>query len=75
MNGLAGIKRNVEKRLVNTMSAYVVGAVPPYSELLGGKLITALIGANNVGQMFEKRYGNDTGNHQREAKKCQIDRW
>ena len=49
------------ERLVNTMSAYVVGAVPPYSELLGGKLITALIGANNVGQMFEKRYGNDTG--------------
>ena len=31
------------ERLVNLMDAYVVGAVPPYAELLGGKLVASLI--------------------------------
>lgn len=48
-------------RLVNTMSAYVVGAVPPYSDLLGGKLVTSLICAREVGDLFAKRYENTVG--------------
>jgi hypothetical protein len=31
------------ERLVNIMDAYVLGAVPPYNMLLGGKLVAALI--------------------------------
>ena len=49
------------KRLVHTMSAYVVGAVRPYSDLLGGKLVTSLIASREVGEMFEERYGHTTG--------------
>ena len=49
------------ERLVHTMSAYVVGAVRPYSDLLGGKLITSLIASREVGGMFEERYGNTAG--------------
>jgi hypothetical protein len=36
-------------RLVNVMDAFVVGAVPPYSYLLGGKLVFSLIGSAEVG--------------------------
>jgi len=31
------------ERLVNVMDAYVLGALPPYNQLLGGKLISCLI--------------------------------
>ena len=43
------------------MDAYVVGSVPPYADLLGGKLVTSLIASKEVADEFEKRYGNSTG--------------
>ena len=49
------------ERLVNVMDAYVVGAVPPYSMLLGGKLVTSLIASEEVGEIFEERYGDRKG--------------
>ena len=49
------------ERLVNVMDAYVVGALPPYADLLGGKLVTSLIGSNEVAHAFENRYGNLAG--------------
>lgn len=49
------------ERLVNLMDAYVVGAVPPYSDLLGGKLVTSLIASNEVGRKFQERYGGREG--------------
>ena len=49
------------ERLVNVMDAYVVGAVPPYSMLLGGKLVTSLMASKEVGEIFEERYGNRKG--------------
>ena len=49
------------ERLVNVMDAYVVGAVPPYSTLLGGKLVTSLMASKEVGEIFEERYGNRRG--------------
>jgi hypothetical protein len=36
-------------RLIHMMDAYVVGAVPPYSQLIGGKLIAALMGSRERG--------------------------
>ena len=47
--------------LVHVMDAYVVGAVPPYSQLLGGKLITSLIGSSEVANVFKRRYAESTG--------------
>lgn len=49
------------ERLVNVMDAYVVGAVPPYSTLLGGKLVTSLMASKEVGEIFEERYGYRKG--------------
>lgn len=48
-------------RLVHVMDAYVVGAVPPYNQLLGGKLVASLIGSAEVSQAFAERYGQTTG--------------
>lgn len=36
------------RRLVHVMDAYVVGALPPYSLLIGGKLVAALMGSAEV---------------------------
>jgi hypothetical protein len=48
-------------RLVNVMDAFVVGAVPPYSLLLGGKLVFSLIASAEVGATFASRYSGSTG--------------
>ena len=44
------------KRLSAVMSAYVIGSIPPYSQLLGGKLVTALISSREVSTAFKWRY-------------------
>ena len=49
------------ERLVHLMDAYVVGAVPPYNEILGGKLVASLIGSAEVSQAFSRKYGNVKG--------------
>ncbi|WP_321839412.1 Druantia anti-phage system protein DruA [Burkholderia cepacia] len=48
-------------RLVNLMDAYVLGAVPPYNMLLGGKMIACLIRSTDVYRDFQKYYGNAKG--------------
>ena len=49
------------EKLVNLMDAYAVGAVPPYSNLLGGKMVTSLIASKEVADVFEERYGDRKG--------------
>jgi Domain of unknown function (DUF4338) len=44
------------KNLVYTMDAYVLGAVPPYNYLLGGKLVSYLLASNEVRRIFKKKY-------------------
>jgi len=43
-------------RLIHVMDAYVVGAVPPYSQLIGGKLVAALMGSEEVKKVYERKY-------------------
>ena len=43
-------------RLVHVMDAYVVGAVPPYSHLIGGKLVAALMASREVRRVYERKY-------------------
>ena len=38
------------------MDAYVVGAVPPYSQLIGGKLVAALMASTEVKRVYERKY-------------------
>lgn len=44
------------KRLVNVMDAFVLGAMPPYSKLLGGKLVALLAASRDVVQDFRQKY-------------------
>lgn len=46
-----------EQRLVNLMDAYVLGALPPYSQLLSGKLIACLTRSREIRDSFSKKYG------------------
>lgn len=49
------------KRLVNLMDAYVLGAVPPYNQLLAGKMVACLIRSREVQEEFRRVYGGTTG--------------
>jgi hypothetical protein len=48
-------------RLANVLDGYVIGAVPPFNLLLGGKLITSLIRTREVVEDFRERYGRTEG--------------
>ena len=49
------------QRLVAVMDAFILGAVPPYSQLLGGKLVASLAGSQEVCSAFETKYGSSKG--------------
>lgn len=46
-----------KKRLKHVMDAFVLGAVPPYSFLLGGKLVGSLITSTKISNDFKQKYG------------------
>jgi hypothetical protein len=45
-------------RLWHVMDAFVLGAVPPYSLLLGGKLVAMLAASEEVRRAFARKYGD-----------------
>ncbi len=45
-----------KERLHHVVDAFVLGAVPPYSFLLGGKLIALLTTSNEVREAFKRKY-------------------
>lgn len=49
-------RENKARRLYHLMDAYVLGAAPPYSFLLGGKLTAMLVCSNEVREAFRKKY-------------------
>lgn len=49
------------ERLVNIMDAYVLGAIPPYNALLGGKLIACLLKSRDLYDDFATAYGESKG--------------
>ena len=49
------------ERLVNVMDAYVLGALPPYNMLLGGKLVACLVRSRQIYDEFARTYGNTAG--------------
>lgn len=46
------------KNLVYLMDAYVLGAVPPYNLLLGGKLIAYILASNEIRKIYHEKYKN-----------------
>jgi len=49
------------QRLVGILDAYVLGAVPPYNLLLGGKAVACLIRSRDVFDDFRRAYGETVG--------------
>jgi hypothetical protein len=60
------------ERLVNIMDAYVLGALPPYNALLGGKLVACLLRSRDIYDDFAKAYGKTTGIISQEEKKARL---
>lgn len=49
-------KKTRTKNLIYTMDAYVIGALPPYNHLLGGKLISYILASDEVRAIYRKKY-------------------
>lgn len=43
-------------RIIYMMDAYVIGAMPPYNYLLGGKLVSYILASNEIRTIFKKKY-------------------
>jgi hypothetical protein len=59
-------------RLVNVMDACVLGAIPPYNQLLGGKLVASLVRTREIERKFSKKYGQTQGIISREKKHARL---
>lgn len=59
-------------RLVNLMDAYVLGALPPYNALLGGKLIACLLRSRDIYDDFASAYDSTIGVISQEEKKSRL---
>ena len=60
------------ERLVNVMDAYVLGALPPYNTLLGGKMVACLVRSRQIYDDFTRTYGNTEGIISGKAKKPRL---
>jgi hypothetical protein len=49
------------KRLIHVMDAFALGAVPPYSQLICGKLVASLSASAEVAGLFSEKYKDKTG--------------
>lgn len=44
--------------IIYTMDVYVLGALPPYNYLLGGKLISYILASNEIREIYKEKYKN-----------------
>jgi len=58
--------------LVNVMDAYVLGALPPYNMLLGGKLVASLVDTKDILNHFTERYSDSEGIISKEKKGARL---
>jgi len=49
-------KKTRTKRIIYMMDAYVIGAMPPYNYLLGGKLVSYILASNEIRAIYKKKY-------------------
>ena len=49
-------KETRTKNLIYAMDAYVIGALPPYNYLLGGKLVSYILASNEVREIYKRKY-------------------
>jgi len=60
------------ERLVDILDAYVLGAVPPYNFLLGGKAVACLIRSRDVYEDFIANYGHTVGVISGKSKRARL---
>ncbi len=51
-------KEQRTQNIIYTMDAYVLGALPPYSLLLGGKLVSYIVASNEMRNLYQTKYRN-----------------
>lgn len=56
-NWIGWNREHRRQRLHNVMDAFVLGAVPPYTHLLAGKLVAMLASSDEVRAAFKRKYG------------------
>lgn len=49
-------KNKRSENIIYTMDAYVLGALPPYNYLLGGKLLSYLIASKEIINIYKRKY-------------------
>lgn len=52
---------NRKKRIYNVMDAFILGSVPPYNAMLGGKLVAMVVASNEVRNEVKSKYSNKKG--------------
>ena len=63
-------KNTRTKNLIYAMDAYVIGALPPYNYLLGGKLISYILASKEIRNIYSEKYENQiTLTEKRQANK------
>jgi len=53
-------KKTRTNNIIYTMDAYVLGALPPYNYLLGGKLISYILASNEIREIYKEKYKDKT---------------
>lgn len=53
-------KETRTNNIIYTMDAYVLGALPPYNYLLGGKLISYILASNEIRNIYKEKYKDKT---------------
>ena len=53
-------KETRTNNIIYTMDAYVLGALPPYNYLLGGKLVSYILASNEIREIYKKKYKDKT---------------
>lgn len=71
-NAIGWSHKDRMSRLVNVMDAFVLGALPPYNFLLGGKLIASLLRTRELYDEFKSVYGDTTGIISGEKKNARL---
>jgi len=51
-------KKTRTNRIIYMMDAYVIGALPPYTYLLGGKLVSYALASNELRTIYREKYAN-----------------
>ncbi len=59
-------------RLANVLDAYVLGALPPYNMVLGGKAVACLVRTRDIYDDFESKYGALAGIISQKNKRARL---